>query len=117
MLNMFEVLGKCSIDIDPIIPNTISMVVTIIKIAVPIILIIFGILDLAKAVMSNDEKEMKGAQGKLIKRCIYAVAVFFVVALVQFLFSQLGKADSNATTVDKGNISGCIDCFINGNCD
>ena len=67
--------------------------------------------------MSNDEKEMKGAQGKLIKRCIYAVAVFFVVALVQFLFGQLGKADENATTVDKGNISGCIDCFINGHCD
>lgn len=116
MLNMFEVLGKCNIEIDPIVPNTVSMVITILKIVIPILLIIFGILDLSKAVMSNDEKEMKGAQSKFIKRCLYAVLVFFVVAIVQFIFGQLGKADTENNNVN-GNISGCIDCFINGNCD
>ena len=38
-----------------------------------IILIIFGMLDLAKAVMANDDKEMKEAQKKLIKRIVYAL--------------------------------------------
>ena len=106
MLNMFEVLGKCSIDIDPIIPNTVSMVVTIIKIAVPIILIIFGILDLAKAVMSNDEKQMKSSQGKLIKRILAGVIVFFVIAIVQFVFGFVVDGDSSKNAVS------CLACFV-----
>ncbi len=103
------------ITIDIIVPNTVHLVVTIIKILIPIALIVWGLLDLGKAVMANEEKEMKEAQGKFIKRCLYAVLVFFVVAVVQFVFKTLAKADegdenkaSNATT--------CIACFINGDC-
>lgn len=103
---------NCSIDIDPIVPGTIRLFVTILKLAIPIILIIFGILDLAKAVMANDDKEMKEAQKKLIHRIVYAVVVFFVVALVQFVFNQLAKADNNGANVDKNNTASCIACFI-----
>lgn len=98
------------ITIDGMVPAFTSAVVNIIKILIPIILIIFGILDLAKAITGNDEKVMKEAQSKLIKRIVYAVIVFFVVALVQFVFGVLGNAggDSSATS--------CVDCFINHNC-
>lgn len=113
MLEMLEVLAKCNIGIDPIIPGTVRMVVNILKIAIPILLIIFGMLDLSKAVMSNDEKEMKGAQTKFIKRCLYAVAVFFIVAIVQFIFKQLGNASQgSADSVDSTNIGACISCFV-----
>ena len=50
----------------------------IIQIGIPIILIIMGSIDLGKAVMSSDDKEIKGATSKLIKRVIMAVAIFFV---------------------------------------
>lgn len=114
---MLEIL-KCSIGgVDwttsgmKVIPSITVLIVTIIKIAIPIILIIMGMLDLAKAVVSNDEKEMKGAQSKLIKRVIYAVLVFLVVSMVQIIFSALSSsADGN---IDKDNISSCISCFIN----
>ena len=99
--------------IDETLPNVISMLVTIIKIAIPVALIIFGMIDLGKAVMSNDEKEMKGAQTKFIKRCLYAVIVFFVVAIVQFVVSVL---DSSGVEEGEGAKS-CINCFINGSCD
>lgn len=92
-----------------LLPTITNLVVTLLKIAVPIILVIFGMLDLAKAVMSNDEKEMKGAQTKLIKRVIYAVLVFLVVSIVQLLFGVLagnGASDNN--------VSGCIACFTAG---
>ena len=101
----------CDVDIDPIVPGTIRTFVTILKIAIPIILIIFGMLDLSKAVMANDDKEMKEAQKKLIHRIIYAVVVFFVVSLVQFVFGRLADTDTKSD-VNKGNISQCIDCFI-----
>lgn len=90
--------------IDKVIPDTINLVVTIIKIGVPILLVIFGMLDLGKAVMSNDEKEMKGAQTKLIKRVLYAVLIFFIIAIVQWIFGVLDKEHGNS----------CLNCFVNG---
>lgn len=112
-MNLFNTLA-CNVDIDPIIPGTIRLVVTILKIAIPIILIIFGMLDIAKAVMANDDKEMKEAQKKLIHRIIYAVVVFFIVALVQFVFARLaGQSDSAlGENNSKTNISECIACFV-----
>ncbi len=106
---------------DEMIPAFTSLAVNAIKVVVPILLIIFGMIDLAKAVMSNDEKEMKGAQGKFIKRAIYAVVVFFVVAIVQLVFNTLGKAETNSDTTiggekPTGNVSSCINCFINNEC-
>lgn len=65
----------------------------IIQIGIPILLIIMGSLDLGKAVMSSDDKEIKGATSKLVKRVIMAVAIFFVVTIVSLvmgLFSSSG---------------------------
>lgn len=109
MLNVLNLVTCGEMTIEAIIPNLVSGAVTILKIAVPIILIIYGMLDLAKAVMSNDEKTMKEAQGKLIKRIIYAVLVFLIVAIVQTVFALLAKADDNTSSA-----TACIDCFMSG---
>ena len=53
-----------------------------IKVAVPIILIVVGMIDLAKAVVAKDEKDVKGAQQLLVKRAISAAIVFLVATLV-----------------------------------
>lgn len=71
-------------------------VIKIIQFGVPILLIIFGMLDLGKAVMSSKEDEMKKAQGVLIKRFIYAVAVFLVVTLVTFAMNLVGQGSDSA---------------------
>jgi uncharacterized membrane protein YidH (DUF202 family) len=107
---------NCGIVIDPIVPGITSTVVNVIKWAIPVILIILGILDMAKAVIANEEKEMKEAQKMLIKRIIYAVVVFLVVALVQAIFGLLAKADTKSTN-GASSANSCIDCFINNkNC-
>lgn len=111
-MGSINILATCSLEINPIVPGVIRAFVTILKIVVPIILIVFGILDISKAVMANDEKEMKEAQKKFIKRIVYAVVIFFIVALVQFLFTRLAKADSNKDTVDSSDTAACISCFI-----
>ena len=117
LFNMLENVQCGGMVIDRIVPGTISTVISVLKIAIPIILIIYGMLDLSKAVMANDEKEMKEAQKKLIHRIIYAVVVFFVIALVQFVFGRLASNDSEGTNVNKGNMSICISCFINNQCE
>ena len=58
---------------------------------IPIILIVLGTIDLGKAVISSDEKQVKEAQGKLVKRLIYAVLVFFIVFIVNFVFSMVAQ--------------------------
>ena len=79
-------------ELGPII-TLLKNVVTLLQWLIPIGLIIFGMLDLGKAVIAGKEDEMKKAQGTLIKRVIYAVAVFLVVTLVSFVMGLVGSTE------------------------
>ncbi len=57
----------------------------IIRIAVPALLIVLGSVDLGTAVVSDDKDALKKASSRLIKRCLAAVAVFFVPLIVNVL--------------------------------
>lgn len=67
-------------------------IIPLIQIGIPIILILLGMFDLGKAVMASKEDEIKLAQKLLIKRCIYAVAIFFVVFIVQLVFGLIDNS-------------------------
>ena len=89
-------------------PSVISTIVTVIKIGVPILLVILGMLDLGKAVMAQKEDEIKKGQSLFIKRLIAAVLVFLVVFVVQIFVRFIAEKDENK------NVKSCINCFING---
>ena len=57
----------------------------------------------------SDEKEVKAAQGRLLKRCIYAVAVFFIVTIVQLVFNLVAQAASANNQDDMGTWWSCWD--------
>lgn len=80
--------------------------VTLLQWAIPIGLIIFGMLDLGKAVVAGKEDEMKKAQNTLIKRVIYAVAVFLVVTLVSFVMGLVGSNDWKECWQNWGRMNG-----------
>ena len=84
----------------------VGIVVLGIKIVVPIILIVVGMLDLAKAVTEKDENKIKEAQNKLVKRAIAAVLVFLVVVLV-------GVVMKLVTSEDYKDCIGCINSPFN----
>lgn len=69
----------------------IGWVLLIIKIAVPIILIVMGMIDMTKAIMSKKDDEIKTAQTTLIKKAIAAVTVFLIVTLVTLIFTTIMK--------------------------
>ncbi len=71
--------------------------IPIIQIGIPIILIVLGMFDLGKAVVASKEDEIKAATKLLVKRVIYAIAIFFVVFLVQVVFNLVGSSGSGAT--------------------
>lgn len=71
----------------------------LVQLGIPIVLIILGTIDLGKAVIVSDEKDVKAAQSRLIKRFIYAALVFFVVTLVTVLMNIVsagGEGDTNS---------------------
>ena len=77
-------------------------IIPLIQVGIPLILIVLGMLDLGKAVMASKEDEIKSAQKLLIKRCIYAVAIFFVVLIVNLVFSLLSTAGTDSQGNDIG---------------
>lgn len=84
----------------PIIRIVRDGVLPIFQWGIPIILIVLGTIDLGKAVIASKEEEIKKAQQMLIKRLIYAVAVFFVVTIVTLVFGLFAQTkDSNLTNV------------------
>lgn len=105
MLDLFQVL-KCPEGLGPVI-SLVHGVLNIIQIAIPIMLIVMGSIDLGKAVISSDEKEIKGATSKLIKRCIAAVAVFLVTTIVVLIMNLV------ADNVDDSSNS-WVECWNQG---
>lgn len=117
MLDLFNVLtetddycvgifsGNETTGIPGIVGNMIHWIYLGVQIVVPILLIIFGMIDLAKAITAQKEDEIKKAQGGLLKKAIVAVIVFLVFSLVQFIFS-FAQGDKNAWD--------CVNQLING---
>lgn len=60
-----------------------------IKIVVPIILIVMGMLDLAKAVTEKKEDKIKESQMLLVKKAIAAVMVFLVMTIVTIVMDLI----------------------------
>lgn len=94
-------LNYCE-DLAPIIKLIKHGFIPLLQIGIPIVLIVLGMIDLGKAVIASKEDEIKKAQGMLIKRLIYAIAVFFVVTIVTVVFGIFVEAGVEG---DK-NISG-----------
>ena len=101
MFDLVQITDACN-GLLPIVQFIRKGVFPIIQIGIPILLIIMGSIDLGKAVLSSDDKEIKGATGKLVKRVIMAVAVFFVVTIITLVMNLF-------TNVDDDNIEGTND--------
>lgn len=96
-----------SITIDTKIPNIVATIISVIQFAVPVLLIIWGMLDLGKAVMAQKEDEIKKGQQTFIKRLIAAAVVFFVVVIVKLVVGLVGGDVATGA-------GSCFDIFVNG---
>ena len=98
--------GDGSFTFSGTIPYLVSTIILVIKIVVPVLLIIFGLLDLGKAVVASKEDEIKKGQQTFIKRAVAALIVFFVIQVVQIVVRFVSGNDAS--------IMNCFNCFVNG---
>lgn len=75
----------------------VRLIMNVICIAVPIVMIVLGSIDLFKAVTSSKDEEIKKKQQTLIKRIIAGVLVFLVPTIVSLLMNLLGAGGDWAT--------------------
>ena len=73
--------------------HIVRTVINILQIAVPVALILWGTLDIGKAVIAGDEKKMKEAQKPFIKRIVYAVIAFLVPFIVSIVMGYVGNTE------------------------
>lgn len=115
-MNLVNTLEYCTDVITGGIPdgigNLVHLAVMAIQVVVPILLIIWGMLDFAKAIIGQDEDKIKAGQKTFIKRLIAAVVVFLIVTIVQLainLAASVGGEGNQANTA-----WGCAKELING---
>ena len=111
-MNLFNFLVSCDtpggqVDIPDPVANLIKTVIFLIKVVVPVILVIWGLLDFMKGVTGQDEDKIKAGQKKFIQRLIAAAIVFLIVTVVQIVITTVGNisGDSNVWSCAKDLIS------------
>lgn len=112
MMNLFNILEQigegselCG-ELKPVL-RIVGIVIWGIKVVVPILLIVIGMLDMAKAVTEKSEDKIKAAQNTLIKRAIAAVIVFLVATIVTVLMKVIGSNEYEDCTTCINNPWSC----------
>lgn len=106
ILESYQKITCGSVQIPYVVAQITSFLITIIQILVPILIIIFGMIDLGKAIINQKEDEIKKGWQTFFKRLIIGMLVFLVIVLVKFIIGIVAeKSETN-----------CIDCFVNNNC-
>ena len=110
MINFLDVCGTYlgGAGIPSNLAYIIYLIVRLIQVVVPILLIVWGMLDLGKAVMAQKEDEIKKGQQTFVKRLIAAAIVFFVVSIVKLLVGLVG-GDSDGTMMK------CVEAILDCN--
>lgn len=80
-------------------------IIGFVQVLVPVIIIVTGLIELVRAVIASEEKQMDEVKQKLIRKIIVGVMIFLVVAIVKFAFSLLGDSEVN-------NSLKCVSYFI-----
>ena len=108
-MNYVQILGSCPDELVSVMA-LVRFVVNLICIAIPIVLIVLIILDLAKIVTSGklEDKEKKEATSKIVSRIIFAVLIFLVPTIVRLIFGILPLPD-NANTGEGSTWRDCWD--------
>ena len=70
-------------------------ILMVFKIVIPILLIVFGMIDLGKAVIASKEDAIQKATETLIKRLIAGVVIFFIPFLVGAIFNLIDSFNTD----------------------
>lgn len=86
----------------------IGWVLLVFKIVIPVLLIIFGMIDLGKAVIASKSDEVKKATSSLAMRAVAAVAIFLIPTIIGFVMSFVSDFKDSGAQADFNVCKNCI---------
>ncbi len=121
MLNVLEMMGEnttmCGgIEVPNELFNLVALIIRIIKIVVPVLLIIWGMLDFAKSVIAKNEDDVKKYRKAFVQRLISGILVFLIVVIVQLVVNLLAGVEekSNNENGTANDTWACSKKFVQG---
>ena len=96
--------------------NVVAAAINLIKIAVPVLLIVFGMMDFAKSVVAKDEDDVKKFRKQFISRVVSAILVYLIVFVVQLAVNMVSSVEDQVNEEGQtiSDVWSCSKKFING---
>lgn len=90
VIHVLEDASECQDIIDAEVWDFLQQVFNVIKYAGPILCLVLSVADFVKAAASQDKDALVKASKTTGKRVVYALILFFIPTLINFLFPLLG---------------------------
>lgn len=89
------ILAVTALDCGKVLPvlDVMKFALTAIQWVAPVLLILWGTIDLVKAVVAGKEDDIKKYQKTLVKRVISAVIIFLIPTAVSLLLGLIGSSE------------------------
>ncbi len=87
-------------------------ILSFVKIIVPIVIIVFGVMDFYKAITSSKDDGLSKAVKSLVIRVIAGVCIFLLPGIVQLVLNMVNEWSDYSN-----NWCCCTECLLNGDCD
>lgn len=76
------------------------------QVLIPVALILWGTIDMGKAVIAGDEKKIKEAQKPFVKRLVSAVIVFLIPFILNLVINIVATGDTTSNWSKCWNAAG-----------
>ena len=87
----------------------VGYVVTFFKVAIPLIIVILGMIDLGKAVVASDEDQIKKSGKQIAYRLAAGIIIFFIPTLVLWVFKIINDYNDS---MDASEFNVCQECVL-----
>ena len=79
----------------------------ILKILIPILIIVLGMIDFGKSAISSDDKAISKAGKTLLRRIVTGIIIFFIPLLIKVLFNMVAGFNEDI----KNDYENCVVCL------
>lgn len=113
LFDFFNIIAKSGVTCGDLAPfmRIINYLLGFVKFIIPVILIIYIVVDFLKAIFANDEKKINEAKTVAIKRIFYAVLLFLIPTIITFIFKSLGNVISGNELTNAAEWISCFNRF------
>lgn len=98
LLSGFDISSFCSSARNVL--SFIGWILTVFKVAVPLLIIGYGIFDFGQAVVGSKDDDIKKSTKRLMYRALAGIIIFFIPSIVLWLFSLINDYNNAAGTFD-----------------